>query len=238
MSPQCFIRRQILRSQFVVEENSVYAPTKSEDRSAPKPVLRTGQLSEDLSAIVFLASGKVDVEQARRLLRFRRGRRVSSDLLKRFARRLAAHDLGLGPAPHLRIQHFEGAATGIDLVIVRKIREPFEHPEQVVVPGATQDLHIAGAALRAKRSEPCQLVTALRGRPNVEATECAHQVKRLGLAGLPRILAEPDADPFAILRCGVFLWAAEKQTVVSSRALSAENLAIGVCIRGKFCWML
>src|SRR5262249_32402942 len=28
----------------------------------------------------------------------------------------------------------------------------------------------------------------------------AHQVKRLALAGLPRILAEPNADPFAVLR--------------------------------------
>jgi hypothetical protein len=28
----------------------------------------------------------------------------------------------------------------------------------------------------------------------------AHQVKRLALAGLPRILAELDADPLAILR--------------------------------------
>jgi len=52
---------------------------------------------------------------------------VSRDLLKRLAGRPAAHDLVLGKALHLRIEHFEGAATGIDLVIVRKIREPFEY---------------------------------------------------------------------------------------------------------------
>ena len=30
-----------------------------------------------------------------------------------------------------------------------------------------------------------------------------HQVERLALAGLPRILAEPDTDPFAVLGRGV-----------------------------------
>src|SRR5215471_10017905 len=31
----------------------------------------------------------------------------------------------------------------------------------------------------------------------------AHQVLRLALAGLPRVLAEPDAHPFAVLRRGL-----------------------------------
>jgi hypothetical protein len=36
-----------------------------------------------------------------------------------------------------------------------------------------------------------------------EATGCAHQVKRLGFAGLSRVLAEADLDPVAVLRGGI-----------------------------------
>ena len=65
----------------------------------------------------------------------------------------------------------------------------------------SQDLHIAGVALRAERSESRDLVATLRSRNHCEAAEGAHQVKRLALASLPRILAEPDADPIAVM-CG------------------------------------
>jgi hypothetical protein len=75
--------------------------------------------------------------------------------------------------------------------------------KQPLVPGASPDLDVAGAALRTERPEPRQLVAALRGRRHGEAAERAHQVKRLALAGLPRILAKPDADPCAILRRGI-----------------------------------
>ena len=54
-------------------------------------------------------------------------------------------------------------------------------------------------ALRAERPEPRELVAALQGRGKGEATQRAHQMKRLALAGLSRILAEPDADRFAVL---------------------------------------
>src|SRR5262245_66509747 len=83
---------------------------------------------------------------------------------------------------------------------MREIRKAFEDAEQVLVPGASPDLHVAGAALRTERSEPRALVATLCGRHHGEAIERAHQVKRLALAGLPRILAEHDADPLAILR--------------------------------------
>src|SRR5207244_3295629 len=73
----------------------------------------------------------------------------------------------------------------------------------VVLPRASQELHIAGTALRAERPEPRQLVAALRRRLYGEAAERAHQMLRLALAGLPRILAEPDLDAFAILHRGV-----------------------------------
>ena len=52
--------------------------------------------SKNLSTIVFLESGKVDLLQAWRFLRFGRRRRMSSDLLKRLTPRQAAHDLVLG----------------------------------------------------------------------------------------------------------------------------------------------
>src|SRR5467141_820357 len=56
------------------------------------------------------------------------------------------------------------------------------------------------------------LSTTLWSRRYGEGTERAHQVKRLALAGLPRILAEPDADPFAVLRGGI-----EQQSVDVAR---------------------
>jgi hypothetical protein len=77
---------------------------------------------------------------------------------------------------------------------MREIGKSFEHAEQLLVPRASQDLHIAGATLRAEWAKPRQLVAALRGRRCGEATERAHQVERLGLAGLSRILAEADAN--------------------------------------------
>src|ERR1700730_14747710 len=105
------------------------------------------------------------------------------------------------PALHVRIEHFQGSATGVDLIVMGEFGEAFEDAEQIVVPRAAQDLHIAGAALRAERPEPRQLVAALRRRLYGKAAERAHQVLRLALAGLPRILAEPDLDALAV-PCG------------------------------------
>ena len=100
-----------------------------------------------------------------------------------------------------RIEHFQGPTAGVDLVVVGEIGEPFEDAEQILVPGAAQDLHIAGAALRAERSEPRQLVATLCGRRYGEGAERAHQMLRLALAGLPRIPAETNTDPLAV-PCG------------------------------------
>src|SRR6516162_10480707 len=122
----------------------------SSQKIAPalKPVLGPRWPSKKLSTIVFLASGIVDVLQAGLLLRVRRRRRVSSDFGERLTPRQAAHDLVLGIALHLWIEHFEGATTGVGLVVMGKIREPFEHAKKVLVPGTTHNLHIPGAALR------------------------------------------------------------------------------------------
>jgi hypothetical protein len=147
---------------------------------------------------VFPASDKVDFEQARRFLRVRRRRRVSSDLLKRLTARQAAHDLVLAPALHLRIEHFKSATTGVGLVVMGKIREPLEHAKKVLVSRATPDLDVADAALRTKRTKPCELVATLGDRSYREATERAHQVKCLALTGLSRILAKTDPHPPAI----------------------------------------
>ena len=112
--------------------------------------------------------------------------------------RAPASSLVDAPALHLPIKHFQGAAAGIDLVVISESGEAFENAEPVLVPGASPDLHIADAALRTERLEPRELVASLCGRLYSEAAGCAHQVKRLALAGLPRILAEADADPFAV----------------------------------------
>ena len=44
---------------------------------------------------------------------------------------------------------------------LKKFPVPFEDAEQVLIPEAAQDLHIAGAALRAERPEPRDLVATL-----------------------------------------------------------------------------
>ena len=78
-----------------------------------------------------------------------------------------------------------------------EIRETLEDTEQLLVPRPAQDHHIARPALRAERPEARELVAALRGRQRGEAAEREHEVERLALAGLPRILAEPDTNPVA-----------------------------------------
>src|SRR5207249_10223763 len=55
------------------------------------------------------------------------------------------------PAVHVRIEHFQGSATGVDLVVMGEIGEPFEDAEQVLVPGAAEDLHIARQSRGAAR---------------------------------------------------------------------------------------
>ena len=76
-----------------------------------------------------------------------------------------------------------------------QIGEAFEDAEQLLVPGSAHDLHIARPARRAEWPELRKVVATLNG----EAAEGgAHQMKCLALAGLPRVLAEPDADPVAV----------------------------------------
>ena len=84
----------------------------------------------------------------------------------------------------------EGSA-GVDFVIVREIGEAFENAEQLLVPRPAPQLHIADAALRAERPKARQLVTTLQGQCCGKAIERAHEMLRLALAGLPRILANP-----------------------------------------------
>src|SRR5258705_11653750 len=87
---------------------------------------------------------------------------------------LPAVELEKASAVHLGIEHFQGAAAGVDLVIMGEIREPFEDTEQVLVPEAAQDFYIAGAALRAERPEPRQLVATLRRGAHREGAQPAH----------------------------------------------------------------
>src|ERR1700751_1880095 len=87
------------------------------------------------------------------------------------------------PTIHVRVEHFEGSAAGVDLIVMREIGEAFENAEQLLVPCRAPDLHIAGATLRAEWSEPRQLVAALGCRPHREAAQRPHQMLRLALAG-------------------------------------------------------
>ena len=114
-----------------------------------------------------------------------------------------AHYFISGPARHWGVKHFQGPAARVDLVVMGKIREPLKNAKQLLVPGPSQDFYVARTALRAERPEPCQLVAALRSRVHAEPAERAYEVKSLVLTGLPRVLTEPDAHPFAVLRGGL-----------------------------------
>jgi hypothetical protein len=74
---------------------------------------------------------------------------------------LLAHELIKSPALHWGIEHFQGSAAGVDLVVMREIGEAFKDAEQLFVPLPSPDLHIAGAALRTEQPEPRQLVAGL-----------------------------------------------------------------------------
>src|SRR6516165_3884746 len=121
------------------------------------------------------------------------------------------------------VEHFQGSGAGVDLIVMGELGEAFENPEQLLVPRAAPDLHIAGAALRAERPKARQLVATLRGRRRGEAVECAHEMLRLALAGLPRILAKPDADRFAVL-CGGVAQQALDVTGISSHAHHIQHV--------------
>src|SRR5436305_4465497 len=84
-----------------------------------------------------------------------------------------------------------------------EIGGPFEDAEQLLVPQASPDLHIAGAALQTERPEPRELVATLWNRSHSKITERAHQMDLLALTSLPRIPAEPDTHAFAVLRGGI-----------------------------------
>ena len=116
---------------------------------------------------------------------------------------LPAHEFVGGIALHWRTEHFQRATAGVDLVVMGEIGEALEDAEQLLIPAPLPDFYIAGAALRAERPKPRQLVAGLRSRVHGEAAERTHQGLRSALAGLPRILAEADAHPFAVLRGGI-----------------------------------
>jgi hypothetical protein len=71
----------------------------------------------------------------------------------------------------LGIEHFQGSAAGIDLVVIGEIEKPFENAEQPLVPEAGPDFHIAGPALRTDRPKTRNLVAALRRRSQIIVTE-------------------------------------------------------------------
>ena len=103
------------------------------------------------------------------------------------------------PPFHRGIEHLQCSAAGVCLVVVAQIGEPFKDTEQILVPAASADLDVASVTLRTKRPKPRDLVSAFGSWRHSEASEDAHQVKRLALAGLTRVLVKPDADPVSVL---------------------------------------
>ena len=47
---------------------------------------------------------------------------------------LRAAELIETPTVHLRVEHFQGSAAGVDLIVMRKIGEAFENAKQLLVP--------------------------------------------------------------------------------------------------------
>jgi hypothetical protein len=71
-----------------------------------------------------------------------------------------------------------GSTDGVDRLVAL---------EQLLLPRASPDLDVAGAALRAERPEARELVATLRSRRYGKAAERAHQVKPIGTGlTLPR----------------------------------------------------
>src|SRR5205814_1468405 len=84
---------------------------------------------------------------------------------------LVAQPVDITPMFHIEIEHFQGSAAGVDLVVMGEIGETLENAEHLLVPRAAPDLDIAGAALRTKRPEPGELIAALRGCARTEPVE-------------------------------------------------------------------
>ena len=106
-------------------------------------------------------------------------------------------------ALHVRIEHFQNSTAGVDLVVMARSGKPsstrnrssFQRPRRIfTLPARHCEL---------ERPEPRQLVATLHRGLHRKSAQRAHQVKLLALAGLPRILAEPDADPLTVLGGGV-----------------------------------
>src|SRR5205807_6504411 len=97
------------------------------------------------------------------------------------------------PALHLTIEHFQVSAAGIHLVVMGQIGEAFEDAEQFLVPGPRRIFTLPARHGELSGPEPPKVFATLRGWRNGEAAEGAHQMKCLALAGLPRVLAQPDA---------------------------------------------
>ena len=53
---------------------------------------------------------------------------------RRGGRGLRAAEFIETPTFHLRVEHFQGSAAGIDLIVMREIGEAFENAEQLLVP--------------------------------------------------------------------------------------------------------
>jgi hypothetical protein len=106
---------------------------------------------------------------------------------------------GNGPMS-IRVRNEISVVSGVDLVVMGEIGEAFEDAEQVLVPKAAQDLHIAGAALRA---EPGELVATLCAFGNLsgvstdlarrEACHDHHQMSApINIAGPVEIVRDGD----------------------------------------------
>src|SRR5437016_13813338 len=111
---------------------------------------------------------------------------------RRAAAQLVSDKVG-GPAFHLMIEHFQGSAAGIDLVVMARSGKPsrmrnsssFQAPRRIfTLPARHGEL---SGPNRVRLSPLC----------GAGETVKPHQMKCLALAGLPWVLAEPDEEPVA-----------------------------------------
>src|SRR5207245_2222093 len=125
-------------------------------------------------------------------------------------------------ALHVRIEHFQGPAAGVDLVVMGEIGEPFEDAEQVLVPGAAQDLHITGAALGGWPSVSTSMTYIVRSANSGE-----NVAARLSPPDSIRIRSRPGNNRLISATAARFIEASSRIAVCGQPPVSTPRMRSG-----------
>jgi hypothetical protein len=107
------------------------------------------------------------------------------------------------PAGHMWVKHLERSAAGIDSIVMGEIGNPSRTRNNSSFQGDRRILRLPARHTELNGPNRVTLSPLSGVATTVKPAERADQVKRLALTRLSRILAEADADPFAVLRRGM-----------------------------------